>query len=75
MTAGDPLAPLRASLAADGYELVIAEGEGDSIVCTVASGPDVCDDCLVPKSVVGSLVADALGIHEQRVIVHYPNES
>jgi hypothetical protein len=47
---------IRDTLAADGYELVWSMEERDQIGIRVVAGPDACADCLVPPSLIRSIV-------------------
>jgi hypothetical protein len=67
------LAALKASLAADGYQLAITH-IGDLISASVSPGPDACAECLVPKTVFRGILAHALGISEAMIEVAYPGE-
>ena len=67
------LAGLKASLAADGYQLVVTQ-IGDLVSASVSPGPDACAECLVPKAVFRGILAHALGISEATIEVAYPGE-
>jgi hypothetical protein len=56
----EALQGLRAVLQADGYELGWTR-EGDSeLVVQVVAGEGACEDCLVPETVMRSILTDAL---------------
>lgn len=71
------LAAQRAMLAADGYGLALADSDG-VLVATISAGPEACDDCLVPKSLMRTYFERALapvcdgGLPEIRLV--YPGE-
>ena len=72
------LQPVRQALEADGYELACLEASADQIVLQVSAGPGVCEDCLVPKAVLGGMVAtrlEASGLASVPAIaIRYPDE-
>lgn len=51
---------LRDVLGADGYRLDYAVRGDRELVVSVLAGPDACADCLVPRSVMEGILADAL---------------
>ncbi|MFW6205466.1 MAG: hypothetical protein ACOC96_10865 [Actinomycetota bacterium] len=65
------LEEFRRSLAADGYELDVDVSAGSAAVRIVA-GPDACDDCLVSKSMMRSMLAPVLGVAENDIDLTYP---
>ncbi|MCL2582560.1 MAG: hypothetical protein FWE35_08915 [Streptosporangiales bacterium] len=65
--------PLAQSLAADGYELKVAEN-GSRVAVTVVAGPDACEDCLVPKDLMRGILANALGADGDSIDITYPKE-
>jgi len=71
------LEPVSSALAADGYVLS-ARFEEDALTVRIAAGPDACEDCLIPKSLmarmIGSALADA-GVAAGRVDLTYPDEA
>ena len=52
---GNALQPIVAALAADGYQLS-ATFEGGSLKVGIVAGPDACEDCLVPKSMMTVMI-------------------
>jgi hypothetical protein len=71
------LKPVSAALAADGYELSAALESG-ALRVAIAAGPDACEDCLVPKSMMLSMIKSVLhdaGVELAQVELTYPNES
>ena len=55
------LLPISTALAADGYELAVVGPDGGRITARITATADACPDCLVPKQVMTSLLAQALG--------------
>ena len=53
------LAPLKASMVLDGYDLTVSMGAGE-VVVAVSAGPQACADCLVPKPIFQALVTQAI---------------
>lgn len=72
------LQPVRQALEADGYELACLEASQEQILLQVSAGPDVCEDCLVPKAVLGAMVTTRLEagglIDRPEIAILYPNE-
>ncbi|UOR01792.1 hypothetical protein MUN77_00240 [Leucobacter allii] len=69
----DQLDELRATLAADGYGLEVVPGERGFLV-TVSSADGVCDDCLVPKPLLVSMLQPVLGVPAEGIELRYPDE-
>ena len=55
----DALASLRATLAADGYDLAWSDGD-DAVDVEIAAGVEACEDCLAPRPVLESILSTAL---------------
>lgn len=66
--------PLAQSLAADGYQLKVAEN-GARVAVTVTAGPDACEDCLVPKDLMRGILASALGADGDSIDIAYPADN
>lgn len=69
------LAGQRSMLAADGYDLRLAEDATGTLVATISAGPNACPDCLVPKAMMRRYFDEALadyGRPEVRLV--YPAE-
>lgn len=50
------LEPLRAMLAADGYELSVAlSADGRTVVLDITATADACAECLAPPTVIASV--------------------
>jgi hypothetical protein len=70
------LEPIATTLEADGYRLETREEEGRLRV-QIAAGPDACEDCLVPKSMMQAMIADMLarfGVAPGMIDLRYPGE-
>jgi hypothetical protein len=65
---------LRASLAADGYQLEIAETAG-RVSVTIIATPQACADCLVPKDLMRGILGQTLGVAAERIDLTYPREA
>ena len=64
-------AGLSSALEADGYHLAIDEADaGLSVVIT--AGPDACEDCLVPKDLMRSMLSSELGVDAALIEITYP---
>jgi hypothetical protein len=59
MTVDAALADLRAMLQADGFELQW-EQQADAVEVRIAAGPEACDECLVPRPMLETMIGDAL---------------
>jgi hypothetical protein len=73
MVENPQVSALKASLAADGYELSITS-EGDAVSVAVSAGPAACAECLVPKPIFRSILARAMGVGETTMTLTYPGE-
>ena len=51
---------LASALEADGYHLAIDEADARLSV-VITAGPDACEDCLVPKDLMRSMLSSELG--------------
>jgi len=67
------LEDLQSTLATDGYALEVVRAT-DSAIVTVRAGEGVCDDCLVPKSIMTAMLAPALGLQESDIVLRYPED-
>ena len=63
---------LRATLAADGYLLDIAD-QGLRVRVTITATPQACADCLVPQDLMRSILGDTLGIPPDAIDLMYPD--
>ena len=64
---------LRSTLAADGYELDVAE-EGDRVRVTIIATDQACADCLVPKDLMRAILAQTLGVPADAIDLTYPRD-
>ncbi|HEY6294650.1 MAG TPA: hypothetical protein VIX15_03215 [Streptosporangiaceae bacterium] len=64
---------LRSTLAADGYEMDVAE-QGDRVRVTIIATDQACADCLVPKDLMRSILAQTLGVPDDAIDLTYPRD-
>jgi hypothetical protein len=62
---------MRATLAADGYELDARE-EGERVVVTIGATPEACEDCLAPPDVMRAILGKTLAIPAEAIDLVYP---
>ena len=70
------LADFREGLVADGYDLTV-DGYADGTArLRISAGPAACADCLVPKTLMASMLKESLrGLPDIRVVeLAYPLE-
>jgi hypothetical protein len=67
------LATVRSTLEADGYQIEVRE-VGDRVGVQIVATPEACEDCLVPKPLMRTMLTDALGVPEQFIDLAYPGE-
>ncbi len=72
MSYAEQMSDITTMLAADGYNLDVAEGDGTRIALTVSAGPNACEDCRVPKDVFRGIAAHQLGIEGELLDITYP---
>jgi hypothetical protein len=68
------LQPVASALEADGYLLHARQDDG-GVQIEIAAGPDACEDCLVPKSLMSRMIETTLtaaGISAPLVDLRYP---
>lgn len=65
---------LRSTLAADDYRMDLTES-GAGVEVRITAGPEACDDCLVPKPVMRSILRSALGVPEDAIELVYPADA
>jgi hypothetical protein len=57
----EELEPLRAMLAADGYELAVdLSADGRTVVLDITTTANACSDCLAPATVIASVARSCL---------------
>jgi len=64
---------LRSALAADGYEIDVAE-EGDRVRVTIIATDQACADCLVPKDLMRAILAQTLSVPADAIDLTYPRD-
>ena len=67
------LEKIRQSLRADDYRLEVMVHSGRARV-TIAAGPSACQDCLVSKDLMRSMLAPVLGVSADLIELAYPAE-
>jgi hypothetical protein len=70
------LAGLRQAFAADGYDLQVEDIADGVARIRIVAGPDACEDCLVPKTIMSGLMQTSLaGVPEvKQVELIYPTD-
>jgi hypothetical protein len=54
------LTPISSALQADGYELTVTLPAGDLLRVRINATPEACEDCLIPRSMMASMIETAL---------------
>ena len=67
------LEKIRQSLETDDYRLEVMVHSGRASV-TIAAGPSACQDCLVSKDLMRSMLAPVLGVSPEEIELAYPAE-
>jgi len=67
------LEEFRRSLEADDYRLEVSVAD-DSADVRIHAGPDACAECLVPKSMMATMLEPVLGVSADRIELTYPTE-
>ena len=62
---------LASSLAADGYQMEVAEA-GDRVRVTITASPQACADCLVPQDLMRGILGQAFGVPPDAIDLTYP---
>lgn len=70
------LTGLREGLQADGYDLVVEDHADDLLALRVVALDNACEDCLVPKDLMESVILDALpdDLGVRQVSLRYPTD-
>lgn len=70
------LSEIREVLQADGYELAVGQMTGDTLEIEVLTLDGACDDCLVAKDLMATMISDALpdGLGIGRIQLTYPTD-
>jgi hypothetical protein len=48
--------------------------QGDSADVAIIAGPDACEECLVPKPLMQSMLAPVLGVDPASIRLVYPTD-
>ncbi|MBB3674637.1 hypothetical protein [Modestobacter versicolor] len=64
---------LRQTLQADDYRLDV-DLTGSAAAVTIVAGPDACEECLVPKPLMQSMLAPVLGVEPASITLTYPTD-
>jgi hypothetical protein len=67
------LGQLKQTLQADDYRLDV-DVEGDAATVAIVAGPDACEECLVPKPLMQSMLAPVLGVQPESIRLIYPTD-
>ena len=62
---------LTSALEADGYQMAI-DDQGARLAVVITAGPDACEDCLVPKDLMRSMLGSELGVDAAIIDITYP---
>ena len=62
---------LTSALEADGYHMAIGEQDA-RLAVVITAGPDACEDCLVPKDLMRSMLGSELGVDVTIIDITYP---
>jgi hypothetical protein len=65
------LKDVRATLAADGYDLEARE-EGEQVVVRIIATPEACEDCLAPPDLMRAILGKSLAVPAEAIELHYP---
>ncbi|TDV57731.1 hypothetical protein [Actinophytocola oryzae] len=70
------LAGLREGLQSDGYDLVVEDRRDEVLELRVVATPEACDECLVPKDLMASVIMDSLpaDLGVRQVALRYPTD-
>lgn len=67
------LAELRSSLEADDYHLDV-NLRPETAEVRIVAGPTACEECLVPKPLMRSMLAPVLGVEPDSIALTYPTD-
>ena len=62
---------LKQTLQADDYRLDV-DVQGDRAAVAIVAGPTACEECLVPKPLMQSMLAPVLGVDAANITLTYP---
>lgn len=71
----EALQPIRKSLQADGYELVVNNFQEGALSVEIQAGPQACVECLVPKELMELMIQQSVKTLAHSVHVKYPEAS
>lgn len=71
----DQVVDFASALDADGYDMVLNRLDDGRIRGEVIARPDACEDCLVPKPVMASILAGACAVDTEHVELRYPGDA
>ena len=74
-TIEEALQPIRKSLQADGYDLVVNNFQEGVLSVEVQAGPQACVECLVPKEMMELMIKQSIKTLARSVQVQYPEPS
>ena len=64
---------LKQTLQADDYRLDV-DVQGESADVQIVAGPDACEECLVPKPLMQSMLAPVLGVEPASIRLNPPSD-
>lgn len=67
------LEDFRKTMAADDYHLEV-DVDGSAANVRIKAGPDACEECLVPKTMMAAMLAPVLGVDPGSISLTYPTE-
>ena len=68
------LQQLQQTLQADDYRLDV-DVHGDVANVAIVAGPNACEECLVPKPLMQSMLAPVLGVQPDSIRLTYPPDA
>ncbi|MGX1668023.1 hypothetical protein [Streptomyces sp. NPDC055400] len=69
------LAPVSATLEADGFHLDARSAPDGTLMVTVTADAGTCGDCLVPKDVLRQILRRALDLPDLAIDLTYPSDT
>jgi hypothetical protein len=72
---GEALQPVRSSLQADGYDLIVNGFEDGVLSLEIQAGPRACAECLVPKELMELIIRQSVKTLAASIRLQYPEES
>jgi hypothetical protein len=68
------LESMRATLAADGYDLDARE-VGERVLVTIGATPEACEECLAPPDVMRAILGKTLAVPAEAIDLVYPEST